>query len=280
MEEMSSKALASLEGKNLLKTVEFLQDQGYEVVYVALYGAQNYNLQREGSDFDYKAVVVPKLEDVVFNVKPTSVTLNLPEIDGQVDVKDIRLMIDQWKKGASNFVELLFSDWFWINPEYYLLMSWFRENAEQIAFANVPSAVKAMGGMIEEKFHALDHPYPVQVDEVNEFGYAAKQLSHEMRLASMLKRFMHSSYAELLKPSGVDKEALKEWDDIREIKTHKGCFSKEEAIAFGQALRDWSKAQVDNLLKVAPEVNEKVIEKMDRYKFAIIKLALQKELKE
>lgn len=280
MEEMSSKALASLEGKNLLKTVEFLKDQGYEVVYVALYGAQNYNLQREGSDFDYKAVVVPKLEDVVFNVKPTSVTLDLPEIDGQVDVKDIRLMIDQWKKGASNFVELLFSDWFWINPEYYLLMSWFRENAESIAFANVPSAVKAMGGMIEEKFHALDHPYPVQIDEVNKFGYAVKQLSHEMRLASMLKRFMHSSYAELLKPSGVDKEALKEWDDIREIKTHKGCFSKEEAIAFGQALRDWSKAQVDNLLKVAPEVNEELIEKMDRYKFAIIKLALQKELKE
>lgn len=280
MEEMSSKALASLEGKNLLKTVEFLEDQGYEVIYVALYGAQNYNLQREGSDFDYKAVVVPKLEDVVFNVKPTSLTLDLPEINGQVDVKDIRLMIDQWKKGASNFVELLFSDWFWINPEYYLLMSWFRENAELIAFANVPSAVKAIGGMIEEKFHALDHPYPVQVDEVNEFGYAAKQLSHEMRLASMLKRFMHSSYAELLKPSGVDKEALKEWDDIREIKTHKGCFSKEEAIAFGQALRDWSKAQVDNLLKVAPEVNEELIEKMDRYKFAIIKLALQKELKE
>lgn len=280
MEEMSSKALASLEGKNLLKTVEFLEDQGYEVIYVALYGAQNYNLQREGSDFDYKAVVVPKLEDVVFNVKPTSLTLDLPEINGQVDVKDIRLMIDQWKKGASNFVELLFSDWFWINPEYYLLMSWFRENAEQIAFANVPSAVKAIGGMIEEKFHALDHPYPVQIDEVNEFGYAAKQLSHEMRLASMLKRFMHSSYAELLKPSGVDKEALKEWDDIREIKIHKGCFSKEEAIAFGQALRDWSKAQVDELLKVAPEINEEVLEKMDRYKFAIIKLALQKELKE
>lgn len=278
MEEMSSKALASLEGKNLLKTVEFLEDQGYEVIYVALYGAQNYNLQREGSDFDYKAVVVPKLEDVVFNVKPTSLTLDLPEINGQVDVKDIRFMIDQWKKGASNFVELLFSDWFWINPEYYLLMSWFRENAEQIAFANVPSAVKAIGGMIEEKFHALDHPYPVQVDEVNEFGYAAKQLSHEMRLVSMLERFGHSSYAELLKPSDI--EELRRWKYIYEVKTQKGFFSKEKAIDLGRSLRDWSKKRVDNLLKVAPKVNEEVLEKMDRYKFAIIKLALQKELKE
>lgn len=96
----------------------------------------------------------------------------------------------------------------------------------------------------------------------------------------MLKRFMHSSYAELLKPSGIDEEALKEWDDIYAVKTQKGRFSKEEAIAFGQSLRYWSKMQVDDLLKVAPEVNEEVIEKMDRYKFAIIKLALRKELKE
>ena len=280
MEEMSSKALASLEGQNLLKTVEFLKDQGYEVVYVALYGAQNYNLQREGSDFDYKAVVVPKLEDVVFNVKPASVTLDLPEINGQVDVKDIRLMIDQWKKGASNFIELLFSDWFWINPEYYLLMSWFRENAEQIAFANVPSAVKAIGGMIEEKFHALDHPYPVQVDEVNEFGYAAKQLSHEMRLFSMLMRFGNQPYAQLLKPDKSDEYTLQTWNYIYDVKTKKGFFSKEEAIVKGTYYKNRAKELVNEILAKDIPIDEEILKKMDTYKFAIIKLALKKELKE
>ena len=66
------------EGKHLMEAVEYLKNKGYRVIYVALYGAQNYNLQREKSDYDYKAVVVPSLRDIVFNAKPVSLVEELP----------------------------------------------------------------------------------------------------------------------------------------------------------------------------------------------------------
>ena len=46
--------------------VDMLKEMGYKVVYVALYGSQNYNLETPKSDLDFKAMVVPTLDDIVF----------------------------------------------------------------------------------------------------------------------------------------------------------------------------------------------------------------------
>ena len=58
--------------------VKELQKKGYNVIFIALYGAQNYNLKRSKSDYDYKAVVVPSLRDIVFNSKPVSLVEEMP----------------------------------------------------------------------------------------------------------------------------------------------------------------------------------------------------------
>ena len=193
-----------LERVNLEKALKILEDRGLKVVFIALYGAQNYNLKRDKSDYDYKAAVVPSLSDVTRNNKPASFDIDASEVfDGKIDVKDIRLVVDQWKKGSSNFMELLFSDWVWVNPEFEE-MQWFVDNRDAISHANELGAVKAMFGQLAEKHHALTHPYPVQVEEINEVGFAGKQLSHEMRLANMLEHFHKLSYKELLNPIAVE----------------------------------------------------------------------------
>ena len=45
--------------------VDMLEEMGYKVVYVALYGSQNYNLETPQSDLDFKSMVVPTLDDIV-----------------------------------------------------------------------------------------------------------------------------------------------------------------------------------------------------------------------
>ena len=82
----------------------------YNVFYIALYGSQNYNLQTENSDLDFKAIIIPTLEDLVNQNKPTSKVYMYDW--GQIEVKDIRNYIESAVKVNVNFIELL-------NTEYY-----------------------------------------------------------------------------------------------------------------------------------------------------------------
>lgn len=265
------------EGIHLMETVRFLQDKGYRVIYVALYGAQNYNLQREKSDYDYKAVVVPTLRDIVFNTKPISLVEELP-FDGQVDVKDVRLMIDQWKKGSSNFLELLYTDWYWIAPDY-APMYWFRINRDKIAHANEESAIKAMIGMTKEKYNALRHPYPIQVDEINEFGYAAKQLSHEMRMLSMISQYKKKPYREVINPfKGNDEDVKEYYERILAIKDRKFNLLAAQADEMGKLLVNEADAWFEAYKKEGFNLDKETLDMMDEQKFAIIKRALSDEL--
>ena len=275
-----------LERENLLKARAFLEKQGFKVVFIALYGAQNYNLKREKSDYDYKAAVVPRLSDVARNNKPFSDTLDASEIfDGQIDVKDIRLMVDQWKKSSSNFMELLFSDWVWVNPEFEEVQ-WFIDNRDAISHANELGAIKAMFGQLAEKHHALTHPYPVQIEEINEVGFAGKQLSHEMRLADMLEHFHELSYKELLNPSVVEfpehadlqAERAERFELIKKVKDRKAGLSLEVAVEWGQQFEDVARQLVDSMVAADNlEFNQVILNKMDDKKFMIVEKALRME---
>lgn len=276
-----------LERVNLEKALEFLKERGFKVVFLALYGAQNYNLKREKSDYDFKAAVVPLLSDVARNNKPASFVLDASEVfDGQIDVKDIRLMVDQWKKGSSNFMELLFSDWVWVNPEFEE-MQWFVDNRDAISHANELGAVKAMFGQLAEKHHALTHPYPVQIDEINEVGFAGKQLSHEMRLADMLEHFHKLSYKELLNPSVVEfpehadlqAERAERFELIKAVKDRKAGLSLEVALEWGQQFEDVARQLVDSMVAADNlEFNQPLLDKMDDKKFMIVEKALRMEV--
>ena len=66
-------------------------------VGIFLQGSQNYGLDYENSDIDTKIIVLPSFEDIILNKQPISTTSVLPN-DEHLDVKDIRLMFDCFKK--------------------------------------------------------------------------------------------------------------------------------------------------------------------------------------
>ena len=98
--------------KRLKQHLNYVKEQfpNNDIVYIALQGSQNYNLdyytEEYTSDVDTKAIILPTLEDIILNEKPTSITLLVPTVHNGIvcepsehcDVKDIRLMFECFKK--------------------------------------------------------------------------------------------------------------------------------------------------------------------------------------
>ena len=83
---------------------QLLEQKGYKVIYVALYGSQNYNVDDEKSDIDAKAIVLPTLSDIIHR-KPVSAVLETEY--GAIDYKDIITFNDVIKKGNFSYIEAI-----------------------------------------------------------------------------------------------------------------------------------------------------------------------------
>ena len=197
--------------KNLLCCKRILEDRGLTVVGIFLYGSQNYNLDYEDSDIDLKAIVIPSINDIVFNNKPISTTIDIP--DGLCDIKDIRLMVQSWRKQNVNFMELLFTEYSYVNPLFYEFFRPLLAARETIVRYNEKRAVDCLRGFVYEKYYRLFKDTPSQHDEVTKYGYAAKQLVHMERLASLLEHYMkREPYMECLM---VSPEERQKWIDLK-----------------------------------------------------------------
>ncbi len=172
------------------------------IVGLFLQGSQNYGLELPTSDVDTKLIVVPTFEDIALARKPVSTT-HVRENDEHIDLKDIRLYIETFRKQNLNFLEILFTDHFVVNPLY--IEQWARlvEHREEIARMNPYRAVKSMKGIAMEKFHAMEHPYPTKLDLIEKYGFDGKQVHHLIRVDDYLTRYIAGEpYEDCLKPTG------------------------------------------------------------------------------
>jgi predicted nucleotidyltransferase len=193
--------------RNHLYEADLRYDQN-QIVGIFLQGSQNYGLDTEKSDIDTKLILTPSFFEVAMNVKPVSTTHILTN-DEHLDAKDIRLYMETFRKQNLNFLEILFTPYFWVNPIYQDDWNRLVAEREQIARMNPVRAVKSMKGIAMEKYHALKHPYPSKLAILEEYGYDPKQLHHLLRVEEYLRRYIKGeSYARCLKPR--DPEYLKE----------------------------------------------------------------------
>lgn len=161
---------------NVMKTLEYykksLEQDGYRVLYIGLYGSNNYGLDDEYSDVDAKVIVLPSLDDIVFK-KTVSFVREFE--NGACDVKDLVAYYNVVKKGNFSFIEPFYS-------KYYLGDKFLRD-----LFKQVPTnRMSILGGMMEKR-KALTHEYPSKTKEFEKFGCDPKQFSHLIRLYDLLK---------------------------------------------------------------------------------------------
>ena len=171
----------------LAKVWNDLQDD-YHVLYLAVQGSTNYNLDVYSdeymSDVDMKAFVMPKFEDLYFN-KRVSKTL-MTEF-GQVEVKDVRLLPELLGKMNSSYLELLYTPYYLMDENFAERLDRLRELGPDLVKDRFALLVKSMRGMVLEKQNAMCHEYEGLKDKLAAFGgYDPKQLHHAYRLLFML----------------------------------------------------------------------------------------------
>lgn len=246
------------------------------IVGVFLQGSQNYGLDYEGSDIDTKCIVLPTLEDLIFNRKPVSTTHVLPN-EEHLDLKDVRLYFQTFRKQNLNFMEILFTKYKIVNPIYEQYWNRLIENNEQIARYNPVGAVKTMKGIALEKYHAMEHKYPSKVDLINSIGYDPKQLHHLFRVEEYLSRYIKGEkYADcLISEQGEYLREVKslvngipyyQLTQARLLATH----SLAETVAMAD---DFFARHADD------PVDEKVDELLDQVQRDIVKLGIKLEMK-
>lgn len=225
--------------------------EGHEVVGVFLQGSQNYNLQYESSDIDTKAIILPSFRDIILNKKPVSTTLVL-ETDEHIDLKDIRLMFECFKKQNVNFVEILFTKYKVFNPKYEDIFLKMCESREAIAKYNNYAGLNCMVGMIYEKYAAMEHLYPSKVEIIEKIGYDPKQISHILRLSEFIERMFieNTRYEDCL--------VTNKREEILGIK--RGLLSLEEARVLAKSLVDKAKTFKEEYMSTKPVVINEGVE--------------------
>lgn len=196
------------------------------------------------------------------------------ENNEHIDVKDIRVMFETYKKQNVNFIETLFTEFKIINEKYKDLVQVLFDNAEEIAHINKYQAIRCMAGMSKEKLKALKLPYPAIVNKIKKYGYDPKQLHHILRMNDFIKKYaiLEKPYRECLIPD--DKEYL--------IQIKKGILSEEEATKLAietdedtYDVKNWATGFDDR----KDIINQKGLDILDNAKYEILKMRFREELK-
>lgn len=186
----------------------------YDVVGVFLFGSQNYETDTVESDIDVKAIVMPKIDNLLlgnYEVKETHKREN-----GELTVFDIKSMHDNIKKLNINFLEILFTEYRILNPKYQDLWQDMIIMREDIAYHNKHAAMKCIYGCAENKFSKLFHKVPSNEDKIDKVGYDYKAWSDILRFWVMMQAYnLHTPYEKILKIKNIDRDA---YDHLMDIK--------------------------------------------------------------
>ena len=241
------------------------------IVALALQGSQNYGLELPSSDVDSKLIVVPTFKDIALNRQPISTTY-IRSNDEHIDLKDIRKYVEHFRKQNLNFLEILFTDYFIINPLYIDQWNRLIEAREAIAHMNMYRAVKSMKGIALEKFHAMEHPYPTKLDLIEKYGFDGKQVHHLIRVDDYLTRYINGeSYMSCLKPSSNLVEHMLEYKR-HEIPLEVARKEAKEVLAHVELVAD------DFCAKTVDSEDPEMRELLQDVSYNIMKIATLKEL--
>ena len=241
------------------------------IVGIFLQGSQNYDLDLPTSDVDTKLIVVPSFEDIALARKPVSTT-HIRANEEHIDFKDIRLYIETFRKQNLNFLEILFTKYFILNPLYE--EEWMRlvEAREFIARMNPHRAVKSMKGIAMEKYHAMEHRYPSKIEIIDRMGYDPKQTHHLVRVDNFQTRYIAGEpYVDCLTPDPAMTDFL--------LKIKEGEYDLVTARAIAEL-------SLGHVTKISDEFCTKNPEHEDGWcrdllqdvSYNIMKIAVQKEL--
>lgn len=239
-----------------------------EMVFLGLQGSQNYNLDNEFSDVDTKLLTLPSFDTLALNKQPLSTTYVL-ENNEHMDLKDFRLFLPTLRKQNVNFVEMLFTEYYYVNSLYK--EEWMKLVAarEQVARFSPNRTVMAMRGIACNKYKVFNNKVSEGFKE--ELGYDPKQVYQMGRVVEFVHRYVEEkdTYAELLKSQ--------QRDLLLSLK--RGALSYREAEEYmNMQYVHVNKVADEYLLTNRPE-DKYVNELLDEVQYNVMKLYMKEVMK-
>ena len=214
------KIIRLLKLKNGVKRV-LLENR--KIVFKALVGSHNYNLNSIDSDKDYKLFTLPTFEEL-YHGKRYAKQIITPTED--LDIHDIRKLSDLYFKANINYLETLASKEIIIpqgNEEIEKILSLKKE----IFKMNLPYLFDACYGMHKQKMSLLHKGTEGTQYLVDEFGYDTKQAQHAYRCLNFLERFEATGF------NDFEKAIQYTGDEQKFMKYIKGgLYTQEQFIEF------------------------------------------------
>lgn len=209
--------------------------KGYDIFATMLHGSQNYSMDEYSEDYmsdvDSKTIIIPSLNDIIFGKEYTSDVLVL-EDNSHTDIKDIRKMFESFKKQNINYLEILYTPFYIVNPKYEQYFNELRAYRDEIVKTSKRLFLKAACGTGENKYRHYLKPTPHSVEKIEKFGYDPKELHHLLRVKEFTERFVCNG--EPFKNCLVSKQ--KDW--LMRVK--KGTeYTLEQAIEQAEAAKKW-----------------------------------------
>lgn len=146
----------------------------YNFLGIFLYGSQNYGLATEDSDVDSIAILIPSVEGVILR-KPVCKEI-IFENKEHCNIKDIREVVKEWKKQSVQALEILFTDYFIVKPEYVSYWNNFLNIRNDIAHYDVERTFKSVAGQAKQTY--LRNPFD------------RKQVANTLRLYHFLRSYL------------------------------------------------------------------------------------------
>lgn len=224
---------ALLEHKQAVLAAGFKEEN---LLGIFLYGSQNYGTETEDSDVDTKAIIIPTFEELVFN-RPVSKELTLPNNE-HCEVKDIREIVNNFRKQNINFIEILYTDYFWLNPKFEdIWYNFFIDIKENISHYDIQKCVQSIS-------HQALHT--IKQDRNN-----PKKISNARRLQLFLDLYSCGfQYIDCLVPVGHDKLV------IMELKKGIYKYSDETIDNMIKHFEDFTKTELKISEKVQNEIDK------------------------
>lgn len=250
----------------------------YEFVMIAAQGSQNYNLdlytEEYKSDVDTVAIVLPPVEDIINNAPFVSETIILGNNE-HIDVKDLRQIIELFKKQNIKYLEILFTKFRIINSKYKDEVLELLNNADNIAKLNPKKLVTSSFGMQLEKHKALEHPYEGLKEKIAKYGYDGKQLHHIIRLTHFVNRYIKDlDFRNAMNFEDIDDNI---YNDLIKAKLNKYSLdmARSEALTQTQRLMNikdefvlsYKDLDTSNTLEFLSTIKNKIFNKYLEYKF-------------
>lgn len=150
----------------------------HQVIFTALIGSQNYQLDSDKSDFDTVSFVLPGFFNFI-SEQSDCASKELKCEDGNCVVKDIRHLFHLVKKTTPNSIEYIATKYKYINPLYQDIINLYLENPDILYYlthCNYNHMLSAISGM------------SFQLMRIDNIG---KNFSHQLRLLELYKNFIN-----------------------------------------------------------------------------------------